>query len=501
MRGACASAISRWWGVQPMRRFKRSPSSTSTSPFKEQASAFSSSLRSRFHLNQQERPIGRLTHLQPYCKSSNLRRHPQCGEPSTTSSFYFGQRHNIQCRNFWNSIFSNVDTNFDPLSMPSATILKENEQNLSPEEVTLKRGLEKYRDVMIHQQNRGQTNDDDDDDDDFDDILHDVLDELFEAYHTLGYWEEALGIEQTRCKLYYSSAADGEDDNESDDKDKHADSIHLQGKLYLRQEDFKNSREYYEQALEYFTKTGNKTQRGHVMMSLAGWYYFRDQLDDALELLKESEVLLETNPTLLLKNLDNAGLILRCMGEYKQALEKYEQAFQIIGDSDTGDESTKELRQALCMHMADMWMALDDRDMALQLYEQLLSILNEEPTMENAGTRGVLLHNIATIHAEHGEGDLALEEYNQALQLKIHSGGENNPEVAKTWNAMGGLYASALNQKQQAMECFRQALSIARVNAEDEKSDQDVLIALRNLTVLEQQKQQQHQQQQDPSKD
>jgi len=75
-------------------------------------------------------------------------------------------------------------------------------------------------------------------------------------------------------------------------------SIHAQGKFSLHQEDFKNLKRLYEQALDYFTNT----QRGHVLISLAGWYFFRDQLTEAMQHLQDSEALLDSNPSLFWSN-------------------------------------------------------------------------------------------------------------------------------------------------------------------------------------------------------
>ena len=117
----------------------------------------------------------------------------------------------------------------------------------------------------------------------------------------------------------------------------------------------------------------------------------------------------------------------------------------------------------------------------LEIFQDLLQDTTDR------GVQGVLLHNIATIHVDKGNYELALQEFHQALQVKQEAGGEFNPEVAKTWNSLGALHAGALNEKRQAIECFQQALVIARVHAEDDKTDPDVLNALQNISVVEQQ--------------
>jgi tetratricopeptide (TPR) repeat protein len=356
---------------------------------------------------------------------------------SAKPRIFFVDKESYRQRSLQASLFSTSNKPaFDPFSASSSKILKQADEELSPEELALKRALESYPDDT-----------------------YGVLDDLQHAYMDLGYWQEALGIERTKCQDYLP------------DTDEYADSIHAQGKLFLRQQDFRNAQKLYAQALEYFTVTNNSVQRGHVLISMAGWHYFRNRLDDSLELLCESESLLDTNPTLLVKCLDNQGLIHRLWGDYETALDKYRQALQVVVDEET--------RQALTLHVADMLSALEEMDQALQVYRELFE------STQNQGMQGVLLHNIAMIHVDQGDYDMAVEEFNLALDVKRQTGGENNPEVAKTLNALGALYGGILDQKTQAMDYFRQALMIARINADDKEDDPDVLHALRNLTALE----------------
>jgi tetratricopeptide (TPR) repeat protein len=337
---------------------------------------------------------------------------------------------------------------FDPLKQSSATVLKQSDDELSKAERRFKKALLQFQ---THQQNSGSDEGEE----------YQLLEDLQEAYMDLGYWSEALGIEQTKC----STLEEGTNE--------YADSIHAQGKLYLRQQDFKKSKSLYEESLEYFTQTENQVHKGHVLISLAGWYYFQNQLDKAMERLEEAEPLLDSNPTLLVKCLDNQGLVQRLWGDYHSALDKYQQALQVVVDEET--------KQALLMHMGDMYLALEEPQDALDLYQNLVLISKDD------GIKGVLWHNIATIHVEQGDYDLALDEFHQALQLKQDTGGNNHPEVAKTLNSLGVLHAGALAQYPKARECFQQALMIARINAEDPSTDADVINILQNISHIEQQ--------------
>jgi tetratricopeptide (TPR) repeat protein len=104
---------------------------------------------------------------------------------------------------------------------------------------------------------------------------------------------------------------------------------------------------------------------------------------------------------------------------------------------------------------------------------------------DDLGIRGVLLHNIATIHVDQGEHELALEEFREALRIKQIAGGEHNPEVAKTLNSLGALHAGVFNDKLQALDYFKQALLIARIHV-DNDHDTDIMNALQNISLMEQ---------------
>lgn len=346
-----------------------------------------------------------------------------------------------------------------PAQLPpsSSSILKQDDDELSPEELRLKNALTEF---MNEPTRAAETSDSDDY----------LLENLQRAYMDLEYWEEALKIEAYKCHMYFR-----------EDTDEYADSIHAQGKFFLRQEDFSNSKRLYEEALEYFERTDNAVQQGHVLISLAGWYFFRSQLDEALDCLQRSESMLDPNPALLYKCLDNQGLIYRLWGEFDAALDKYQQALQVIAIDDF------ETRSALKLHIADMYLALEETIEALQVYQELMMELPSNSDEYALGIRGVLLHNIASIHADQGEYELALKDFREALSAKQSAGGEDNPEVAKTLNSLGALHAG-LGEKQAALEYFQQALLIARihtVDGENYQTDPDVVNALQNISIIE----------------
>ena len=373
----------------------------------------------------------------------------------------------------------------------SSSILKQNDFELSKNELKLKVALNEYINKFKARtpcvDNGDADHEDSDDgggeDDDTKQYYMYLLDEVQKAFIDLEFWKEALTIEQFKCRTNFES-----------ETDEYADSIHIQGKYYLRQNDFINSKRLYEIAFKYFEGTNNTTQQGHVLISLAGWYFFQNNnnndsgdnklLHKALDCLKQSESVLGSNPSLLVKCLDNQGLIHRLLEEFRLALDNYQQALQVAVD--------KETRSAIQMHVADMHLALEESDEALLMYQDLLmertsiDSLEQQKSYDNISIRGVLLHNIASIHVVHGDYGLALEEFQEALQMKRIAGGEHNPEVAKTLNSLGALYGGVFDDKIRAMEYFKQALLIARIHANDDECDDiDIKSALQNISRLE----------------
>ena len=389
---------------------------------------------------------------------SNRRRRP-CGAD-------FGHDRQESYRDYSGSSKNQIFLSIDQLPPSSSSILKQEDHELSATEVRLKKALQERMQRKDFEKAKLPN----------DQTVDYLLEELQRAYMDLEYWEEALKIEVYKCQTYLSEGTD-----------EYADSIHAQGKFYLRQENFTNSKQLYEQALEYFEQTDNLVQQGHVLISLAGWYFFRNQLDDALESLQRSETMLDSNPALLYKCLDNQGLVYRLWGEFHVALDKYQQALQVVGADDS------ETRSALKMHIADMHLALEQPKDALNVFQELLmelpSTSTGNPDQHQLGMRGVMLHNIATIHVDLGDNQLALELFLEALEAKKSAGGEHNPEVAKTLNSLGALHAGSFGEKEVALEYFQQALLIARIHAEDgenPRDDPDVMNVLQNISVIEQ---------------
>ena len=371
---------------------------------------------------------------------------------------------------------------FDPSSSSISTLLlKQSDHELTSEERTLKGCLQKYQQSF------------DDASDAETSWTHDqeqALEQLQKSYEKLEYWEEVLDLEKMKYGYVLKEKQEANDDDNGLN-DIIADSLHQQGKYHLRLADFVQSKQYYDQSLEYFQSySTNEVQEGHVLISLAGWHFFRNNdLTKAMELLKEAEILVKTNPTLLYKCFDNQGLIYRLEEKFEEALGVYQQALQLCTtDNENRDEGQQEQKYAIQMHIGDMLLALGRYQEAVEVYQMLLDQPN---ILTNFGRQGVIWHQIAICHESQNYIEMALTEYQHALQFKIQgAGGETNPEVAKTYCAIGLLQASDLiNQKHLALDSFHKVLAIARMHASEddggEPKDPNVLRAIQMIAKLE----------------
>jgi tetratricopeptide (TPR) repeat protein len=86
--------------------------------------------------------------------------------------------------------------------------------------------------------------------------------------------------------------------------------------------------------------------------------------------------------------------------------------------------------------------------------------------------------------------EVAEEGFREALRLKEESAGrDDHPELAKTWNALGAMYYGLLDEKHQALECFRTVLWITRSNSTrtDHRTDPDVMAAIQTISDIQEQ--------------
>lgn len=347
--------------------------------------------------------------------------------------------------------------------------------------------------------------------------IYTSLQHLRDCYEKMMYWEEALRLEQELLDQFESSSSE-----------MHAANLYRQGKLHMRMTEYSKAIKLYQQALEMYNNdtclqnvvSYYHAVKGNILISMAGIPFHRGQWEESLQWLEQAEPHFvfhgrnemnissnnkndddtnqKDNDTIvphpdLIKCLKHHGLLHRTMQEFDLALECYQRAWQVLEQLQKQNSNhnviSHETRQSLLMDLADMHLARDDYNPAERLYQQVLQ--EEEAQRSNSFTettnnalQGVILHNLGKIHAQRQEYEAAVEKLEQAVAIKQQLVGEFHPEVAKTLNALGAVYA-VQDVKVKALECFQQALLIARTHStEKDGSDPQIMLALRNIALV-----------------
>ena len=331
--------------------------------------------------------------------------------------------------------------------------------------------------------------------------MEEALTKLRMAYEDLQYWDQAFACEERLETLWVN-------DNSDDDKLKRAHSWYRRGRyvVYGTMGLSTDASKYYRRALDgydaYYGKDALHPDKGHAFMSLAGVEYAQGSYDKALDILKtqsephfriheKSTDTASEHPDLF-KCLQHQGLVYRGMEDFEHALEVYEEARAFLLDniSNFKDEEAREKLQNIQMDIADMHLALDNLAEALDLYKAIweddrsFRELNDQGEVTLTGMDGVILHNLGRIYAQQEENALAIETLKDAIEIKKAWYGATHPEVGKSLQLLGALYARQDNSYE-ALKCFEHCLTIARRQADGNDNDPGVMFALRNIALLE----------------
>lgn len=285
----------------------------------------------------------------------------------------------------------------------------------------------------------------------------DRLQDLRQVYERLGFWRDALETEQAWLQQQQHS-------NEAE-----PDSWVRQGRLHLRLGERLKAQRLYDQALERYEDLlgpGFHPRKGLARIAKAGLAWSRGDGGATLEALHEAEQHFVQDEGLhpdLVVCWQHQGKVHREMENFEAALERYQACRELVPET-----------QGLRLDIADMHAALGQIDEALEMYQALLE---EDPEME-----GHLLHTIGKLHAQKGEHEVAKTELQQAIDIKRKVLGSSHPEVGTSLSALGAVHA-VTNEPRLALDCFQEALLIARMHADDE-GDSTVMMALRNIALV-----------------
>lgn len=141
------------------------------------------------------------------------------------------------------------------------------------------------------------------------------------------------------------------------------------------------------------------------------------------------------------------------------------------------DEAAASYEQALISHVTFRRLTGNERnESTAQLIENLNTRL---PTaamktasipldLANATTvEAAIRNNLAYSLTRINQAKLALDQYEIALQIKRHIGGNNNFEVGRTLMEMGALLGGPMKDLAAALNCFKEALHIYRLQRDE----------------------------------
>lgn len=250
------------------------------------------------------------------------------------------------------------------------------------------------------------------------------------------------------------------------------------GKLYMKSNDLVNANKYYKLALDSYELLDNLSETvGHILVSMAGVQFHRNQHERALELLTDAQSYL---PKTSIKVHEHQGLVYRSMQDFDAALQCYQTALTLEPHN-----------VSLQLDVADMHMALEQFDEAKDLYERLLDDWNNSNNHNNSddgdkdpSIPAILYHNLGKLHAQIHAPETARDYLEQSVQLKRLHGMH---DLGKTLNVLGGVYA-LLQQNTRALQCFQESLVLLRQESSDDDEAQhthpQILLCLRNIAVL-----------------
>lgn len=270
-----------------------------------------------------------------------------------------------------------------------------------------------------------------------------------------------------------------------------ADLLFETGREKLRQNQYKEALEIYQQALVIRREIGDVKGIAETTRALGLVHAYLGQYSSAIQLLEQSLTICQEliNQECMSKTIHEIGKVYYWKGEFYKALDFYQQSLAIrqeINDrAGIGSifnsiglvyDNLSQYSQALNLYeqslaisrelndLANMgrtlnniglvYTALGDNLQALELHRQALVIRRE---LNDKSGEGYSLHNIGWAYEQLGDYSKALEFYEQALAIRRQLGG--NASIARTLSKVGSIYYRR-EQYSQGIDALKQALSI-----------------------------------------
>ncbi len=193
---------------------------------------------------------------------------------------------------------------------------------------------------------------------------------------------------------------------------------------------------------------------------------------------------------------ENIAMIYRKNGDLKMACQRYENALRIHEYwHDSASMEGNEQIMSLNMHLGDCLGGMQLYEKALERYrkalEQHFFIVKRDQKgksrNEATAMTGILRHSIGLMQAHLSNYEEAMQEYEEALNIKRSFGGIDHAEVARTLNAMAMLLATK-GEGEKALAHLNEALRIFQLNFSldgGEDYEEDVIQTQKNIELVE----------------
>ena len=319
------------------------------------------------------------------------------------------------------------------------------------------------------------------------------------------------------------------------------------GQIYQDKSDHKMALHHFRKALEALQKVSSKNGKtaldveiAAILNKLGSLCYemkdFRTALAYYQKGLERERCVLETNHPHAIVTMINIGHIQKQLGEYEKALSAYQQAYEMQTDKRADNETVRgnndqddglSIAETLSSiglmqyHLQQYIGSFDSYQEALRIrryhysgddkHPEVASTLNaiglvlfkqelfgpaKDCFQESLRIRSKLLgkdhrdvailwYNIATVHFETGEDDLAVQMYKETLRVERHNLGDDHNDIVLTLKRLGQVHLQ-IGCTEEAVDYFQEALCIERrrtVKEQYPSNDNELSIA-RILNLL-----------------
>jgi len=226
-----------------------------------------------------------------------------------------------------------------------------------------------------------------------------------------------------------------------------------EGEKLLKEGDFEQALDAYEQALASFQSSLDRQMEGETLVQL-GWIYANSgQYQKALAYLEQALTIFQTisNREDQSGTLTFIGIVHSMYNRYEEALRVFEQALNISGETNNTEVEGVTLNQ-----IGETYRRLGHFTQALEYYQQALTYAYE---LEDHFSEGRNRANIGSVYVELGQYTEAFQAYQEAL-LILGQVGDYEGETS-IYNNLGTTYMR-LGENRKALENFQKAREISK---------------------------------------